>query len=138
MKQLLKYYLISFLILILSYSINFFQSFINTVGVERIAQIDNIFLLIYPLVITHFMIRNYKSANKLKYLNKLLILIAHIMFLTIMMIVIGLLDLANSTQYMNPGEKELGVIGLSTIYGVMVMTMGLITIIFAKQKIQNR
>jgi hypothetical protein len=110
----------------MNYSIAFFIPLTKT-----IKGIDNIFMLLYPLIIFYYMVKNYKN-NKLSYFDKIKILFLHIAFISVLIILIGLWNPAN--MIMNSTEEKLGVIRISLIYGVVVFILGLGIANFIKQK----
>jgi cytochrome c oxidase assembly factor CtaG len=96
--------------------------------------VGNYLGIIFPLIVTHIMIRNYKSEKRLTYFHKLLILTIYIIILMVMSIAIQKIDIAKQTQYMPADIKELGIVNLNLIGGAVLLALGSITILVAFQK----
>ncbi|AHM59236.1 hypothetical protein D770_04845 [Flammeovirgaceae bacterium 311] len=126
MRHFLTYYLITLIIFLVGYSIVFFVPV-----TQALKAAHNIFMILYPLVVFYLMIRAYES-KALNYLQKAVHLIFYIAFISLLIIAMGFLNPADLS--MNATEKAYGVVKISMIYGTLEMVLGLVMIIFIKQR----
>jgi cytochrome c biogenesis factor len=131
MRYFLKYYIWTIILLATSFCYVLFGP------ITRIAkQIDNIFLLIFPIIVTALMIRNYPFDKALRYFKKFGIMTIYFLFILILLFSLGQWNPAG--MQMNEEEKNLGHLGIILIYGTLLFILGAITIIFIRPKNNNK
>jgi hypothetical protein len=131
MRYFLKYYIWTIILLAVSYCYVFFEPITRIVK-----QIDNIFLLIFPIFVTALMIWNYPFDKTLRYLRKLGIMSMYFFFILILLFLLGQWNPAG--MHMNEEEKRLGHLGIIMIYGTLLFILGAIMIIFIRPRKNNK
>lgn len=126
MRHFLKYYLITFAVFAISYTIGFFVDI-----TQGLKAAHNIFTIAYPLIIYCLMIRYY-NGKRLTYIERAGHWILYLAYVLLLIIIVGLLNPANMS--MNTTERELGVIGIALTYGAFELLLGMIFAAFIRQK----
>jgi hypothetical protein len=129
MTHFVKFYILSALIFVLSYAPVFY---IETNVTFRIFKAtNNIITFVYPLVIFYFLIRNYKG-KVFSYTEKAGHLGIFLTYLCVLFIIVKLINPAH--LQLNKEEEEIGGIAILIYHGIFQFAVGLIMLIFTKQK----
>ena len=127
MKFFSKYYFWTIIILVISYCYSFFGPI-----TPLVKGVDNLFLLVFPVIVVTMMIRNYPFQKKLSYPIKFAIMAIYFLFVMAFNFLLGQWNPAG--MEMNQNEKDVGQIGIIAIYGTFLFILGTITIIFIRPK----
>lgn len=127
LKYVLKFYLIGFLIAVISYVPTFFLE-----PTQIVKTIDNWFLFLYPIVLMVVMIRSYCHPKSLTFIDKLVMTSGLALIVVVTNTVLGLANFAEMT--MNEAETEAGVLGINVAYGAILWIGGILISFLTKQK----
>jgi hypothetical protein len=129
MTHFIKYYILTALIFGIAYVPIFFIETKATFHIFKAT--NNIISFIFPLMTFYFMIRHYKGRI-LGYAQKVGHITIFLTYLCLLSILVKLINPAN----LHPTEEEekAGLITIIVYYGIFEFLIGLIMIIFTKQK----